>query len=297
MAKKLSGVFAPIGTPFVNQEVEFDQLASNMEKYASSKLSGYFAIGSNGENVAMSDEEKLKVLKIITSKKADNQTVMAGAGFESTRLTIEFCKKLADAGADFVSVLTPCYFKKMITDEAMTKYYLDVADGSPLPVVAYNAPGFTGMSLSTKVLKQIADHDNLRGVKDTSPGQIGSFLITCQGMDFDVLAGTVNTLFPAMMMGATGGIVSLANAFPDVCALFYDKIVAGDIGGAQELHLLLGDLNSKVSGSYGVAGVKYATEVAGFYGGDPRLPLLPLTDADKKNIKDGIESVDLTPYM
>ena len=297
MAKNLSGVFAPIGTPFVDQEVAYDQLTSNMEKYAASKLAGYFAIGSNGENVAMSEEEKFKALKIIVEKKADHQIVMAGAGFESTKLTIEFCKKLAGAGADFVSVLTPCYFKKKITDEAMAKYYLDVATGSPLPIVAYNAPGFTGMSLSTRVLKQIAVHDNVRGVKDTSPGQIGSFLRTCHGMDFDVLAGTANTLFPAMMMGAKGGIVSLANAFPDVCALLYDKIIAGDIAGAQALHLVLGGLNSKVSGSYGVAGVKYATEIAGFYGGDPRLPLLPLTDADKKKIRDGIESVDLTPYM
>lgn len=297
MVKKLSGIFAPIGTPFVDQEVEYDQLASNMEKYAASKLAGYFAIGSNGENVAMSEEEKLKALNIIIDKKADHQIVMAGAGFESTKLTIEFCKKLGDAGADFVSVLTPCYFKKKINDDAMAKYYLDVADGSPLPVVAYNAPGFTGMSLSTKVLKQIAVHDNVRGVKDTSPGQIGSFLRTCQGMDIDVLAGTANTLFPAMMMGAKGGIVSLANAFPDVCALLYDKIVAGDIKGAQQLHFVLGELNSRVSGSYGVAGVKYATEITGFYGGDPRLPLLPLTDADKKKIKGGVESVDLTPYM
>lgn len=296
MAKSLSGVFAPIGTPFVNQEVEYDQLLANMEKYAESKLSGYFAIGSNGENVAMSEEEKLKALKLIVENKGEGQIVMAGAGAESTKLTIEFCKKIADAGADFVSV-TPCYFKKKLTDEAMTKYYLDVADGSPLPIVAYNAPGFTGMSLSTKVLKQIAVHDNVRGVKDTSPGQIGSFLRTCQGMDFDVLAGTANTLFPAMMMGAKGGIVSLANAFPDVCARLYEVIVAGEIEKAQELHLVLGDLNSKVSGSYGVAGVKFATEIAGFYGGDPRLPLLPLTDSDKEKIKSGVESVDLTPYM
>lgn len=268
-----------------------------MEKYAASKLTGYFAIGSNGENVAMSEEEKLKALKIIVEGKAAHQVVMAGAGSESTKLTIEFCKKVADAGADFVSVLTPCYFKKKLTDEAMIRYYLDVADGSPVPIVAYNAPGFTGMSLSTKVLKQIAVHDNVRGVKDTSPGQIGSFLRTVHGLDFDVLAGTANTLFPAMMMGAKGGIVSLANAFPDVCCRLYEKIVDGDITGAQELHLVLGTLNSKVSGSYGVAGVKYATEIAGFYGGDPRLPLLPLTEADKKTIRDGIASVDLTPYM
>jgi len=100
-----------------------------------------------------------------------------------------------------------------------------------------------------------------------------------------------------MMMGATGGIVSLANAFPNVCAMLYEYCLADDLENARKLHLVLNTLNAAVSGSYGVAGVKYATEVAGFYGGDPRLPLLPLNESEKASIRQAIETVDLTPYQ
>ena len=297
MSPILSGVYAPIGTPFVNEEVAYDQLTANMAKYAASKLSGYLAIGSNGECVSLSDTEKAGVLKTIVRHKGAHQNVLAGANAESTRLTIEQCKIVADLGADYASVLTPCYFKKKLTDEAMTRYYLDVADRSPIPVVAYNAPGFTGMTISTSTLTAIAAHDNIIGIKDTSPGMIASYLRATSELDFDVFSGTANTLFPAMMMGATGGIVSLANVFPDICATLFERCLAEDLAGARELHLLLGRLNSSVSGSYGVAGVKYASELAGFYGGDPRLPLLPLSQSDKDSIRRAIESFDLSPYQ
>ncbi|MBT8344729.1 MAG: dihydrodipicolinate synthase family protein [Desulfofustis sp.] len=297
MSPLLSGVYAPIGTPFVNEEVAYDQLAGNMEKYAASKLSGYLAIGSNGECVSLSEQEKDKVLETIVASKAPHQKVLAGANAESTKLTIDQCKRVADLGADFASVLTPCYFKKKLTDQAMTRYYLDVADGSPIPVACYNAPGFTGMTISTATLKAIASHGNIIGIKDTSPGMIGSYLRATEGLDFDVFSGTANTLFPAMMMGATGGIISLANVFPDVCATLYDRCIADDLAGARELHLVIGNLNSAVSGSYGVAGVKYASEVAGFRGGEPRLPLLPLQDSDKESIRRAIEATDFSTYI
>ncbi len=297
MSPVLSGVYAPIGTPFVNEEVAYDQLADNVAKYAASKLSGYLAIGSNGECVSLSDQEKDRVLEPIVANKAPQQKVLAGANAESTKLTIDQCKRVADLGADFASVLTPCYFKKKLTDEAMTRYYLDVADSSPIPVACYNAPGFTGMTISTATLKAIASHTNIIGIKDTSAGMIGSYLRATQGLDFDVFSGTANTLFAAMMMGATGGIVSLANVYPDVCATLYERCIADDLAGARELHLVLGNLNSAVSGSYGVAGVKYASEVAGFHGGDPRLPLLPLTDLDKESIRQAIEATDFTPFI
>lgn len=297
MSPVLSGVYAPIGTPFVNEEVAYDQLADNMAKYAASKLSGYLAIGSNGECVSLSGQEKDKVLETIVAHKAPQQKVLAGANAESTKLTIDQCRRVADLGADFASVLTPCYFKKKLTDQAMIKYYLDVAEHSPIPVACYNAPGFTGMTISTATLKAIASHDNIVGIKDTSPGMIGSYLRVSEGLDFDVFSGTANTLFPAMMMGATGGIVSLANVFPDVCATLYERCSADDLAGARKLHLVLGNLNSAVSGSYGVAGVKYASEVAGFHGGDPRLPLLPLNDSDKESIRRALEATDFSPFL
>ena len=292
MAGRIKGVFAPLTTPFVDDEVAFDQLKENMKKYSQTPLAGYFALGSNGEAKSLTETEKLKVLETVVAGKAKHQIVMAGSGYESTKLTIAFSKEVIALGADFVSVITPSYFKKSLTDDALIGYYTDVAEALTKPVLIYNAPGFTGMAVSAKVIEKIAGHPNIAGMKDTSPADMARFLEV--GPDgFDVLSGTVNTLFPALVMGAKGGVVSLADAFAEPCCELYDKYVAGDIDGARDLHFKLFALNRSVSGSFGVAGVKYAMELGGYFGGDPRRPLLPLKEENKKAIAKGIAEAGL----
>jgi len=292
MSKKLSGIAAPISTPFVDQEVSYDQLRSNMQQYSKTDLAGFFALGSNGESMFLTESEKLKILEVVLQEKADHQLVMAGAGYESTRQTISFSNQVAEMGADFVSILTPSYFKKRLTDEAMIGYYTDVADAVPIPVVAYNAPGFTGMTLTPKVVSVISRHPNVIGMKDTSKGNMSSY-ISAAAEDFDILSGSVSTLFESMLLGAKGGVVSLANAFPAPCCELYEACKAVDLDKARRLHYMLIKLNKSVSGSFGVAGVKYAAEVAGFHGGDPRKPLLPITAEDRQSIRKAIEEAGL----
>ena len=292
MSKKLSGIAAPISTPFVNQEVSYDQLRSNMQQYSKTGLAGFFALGSNGESMFLTESEKLKVLEVVLQEKADHQLVMAGAGYESTRQTISFSKQVAEMGADFVSILTPSYFKKRLTDDAMIGYYTDVADAVPVPVVAYNAPGFTGMTLTAKVVEVISRHPNVIGMKDTSKGNMSTYL-SAAGNDFDILSGTISTLFESMLLGAKGGVVSLANAFPAPCCELYEACKAVDLNKARRLHYMLIKLNKSVSGSFGVAGVKYASEVAGYHGGDPRKPLLPITAEGRQSIRKAIEAAGL----
>ena len=292
MTKKLSGILAPICTPFVNQEVSIERVRENMHQYRTTALAGYFALGSNGENKSLTEKEKLEILETVVSEKAENQVVLAGAGFESTRQTIEFSKKVAGLGADFVTIVTPSYFKKRLTDETMVRYYTDVADALPIPVVVYNAPGFTGMTVSAGVIGKISQHPNIAGMKDTSKGNMSSYL-EAAGEDFGVLSGTVSTLFESMALGAIGGVVSLANAFPDPCCRLFEKFVSGDMEGARELHYRLFRLNRSVSGSFGVAGVKYAMELGGYHGGDPRLPLLPITEEGKASVRDAVKMANL----
>ena len=293
MANVLSGIFAPITTPFIEEAVSIDQLRENMKKYATSSLSGIFALGSNGESKSLTEDEKLETLQVILEEKGASQLIMAGTGYESTRETIRFSKKVADAGVDFISVVTPSYFKKRLTDDAMIRYYTDIADAVPVPVLLYNAPGFTGMTLTPKVIGKLAGHPNIAGMKDSSTGNMNNYILAAEGSSFCVLAGTISTLFSALPIGATGGVVSLADAFPEPPCELYRKFVSGDIDGARELHFKLYALNRAVSGSFGVAGVKYAMELGGLNGGDPRLPLLPLTEADKQSIRDAVEKAGL----
>jgi 4-hydroxy-2-oxoglutarate aldolase len=283
MKKKIAGIYAPITTPFVNDELSLEHLRDNIRKYRETPLAGFLTLGSNGENKSLSEDEKVKILETVLEHKADSQQVMAGTGYESTRETIVFGKKATLLGVDFVSVLTPSYFKKRLTDDALAGYYLDVADALSIPVLAYNAPGFTGITLSEKVIQTISRHPNVIGMKDTSPGNMSSYLAASDD-GFDVLSGTISTLFTALVLGASGGVVSLANAFPETCCALFDRCKSGDMEGGRGLHYKLFKLNRSVSGSFGVAGVKYAMEIGGYFGGAPRLPLLPLSEDNKKCI-------------
>lgn len=292
MGQKISGIFAPVNTPFLDEDVSFDHFRENMRKYSKTPLSGFLVLGSNGENKSLNEGEKLRLLEIALQEKAKHQVVMAGAGYESTRETIAFSRKAAELAADIVSLVTPSYFKKSLSDDALIGYYTDVAEALTVPVFAYNAPGFTGLTLSPKVIAAISSHPNIGGMKDTSPDGIARYLEVC-GDNFDVLSGTISTLFIGLVLGASGGVVSLANAYPHACCALYEKWKSGDLDGARGLHHKLFVLNQSVSGKFGVAGVKYASDVAGYYGGPPRLPLLPLKDEEEKSIRDAIAKAGL----
>ena len=292
MAKRVHGVFAPITTPFIDEEIAYGHLEENINKYSQTSLSGLLVLGSNGESKSLTEDEKLKVLEVVLRKKSGHQIVMVGAGYESTRQTIAFSKKAEAMGADIVSLLTPGYFKKSLTDDALIGYYTDVAEAVTIPVFAYNAPGFTGMTLSAHVIEKISKLPNIAGMKDTSPSGLAGYL-EVGGDNFDVLAGTMNTLFIVLSLGASGGVISLANAFPEPCCDLYEKYIAGDVKGARQLHSRLFRLNQAVSGKSGVAGVKYAMELGGFFGGLPRLPLRPLQASDQSRIKTAAQEAAL----
>jgi 4-hydroxy-2-oxoglutarate aldolase len=284
MAQKVTGVYAPISTPFIDDEVAFNQFKENIKKYSQTPLNGYLVLGSNGENKSLTEEEKLKLLEIVLQEKAAHQLVMAGTGYESTRQTIAFSKKAQALGVDLVSLVTPSYFKKSLTDEALIRYYTEVAEAMSIPVFVYNAPGFTGLTVSAGVIETLSQHPNIGGMKDTSPAGLAGYLEVCAD-DFDVLAGSMNTLFIGLSLGASGGVISLANAFPEPCCALYKAFTDGDVATARQVHSRLFRLNKAVSGASGVAGVKYAMELGGYHGGNPRLPLLPIKDADMQRIQ------------
>jgi 4-hydroxy-2-oxoglutarate aldolase len=281
------GVFAPITTPFDEKgEVAYDKLRLNMEFYAKSGLKGYLALGSNGENKSLSNSEKEQVLKTIIKNKSKDQVVMAGCIFESTKETIEFAKIAQDLGADFITLLPPSYFKKEMTDPVLLRYFSDVANSLDTPCLVYNAPQFCGgTTLSVNLVKELAKHPNIVGVKDSSTGNIESFLLAVRDI-FNVMPGSANFFVNGLIMGAPGGVISLANVFPEITCKLYDLTVRKKYEEAFKLNERVILLNKAVSGTGGVAAVKYAMDLAGLYGGLPRLPLLPLGEDVKRKIED-----------
>lgn len=288
-----AGIFAPICTPFGRTEaVDYPALRFNMARYATSGIRGYLALGSNGENRSLTERERLRVLGEVVRGKGPGQVVMAGAAYEAERDSTRFLAAAAAIGVDFGLVLPPGYFRKQMTDDILRGYYSRLADTARMPLLLYNAPGFCGVTLSVELVARLAEHPNIVGMKDSASSGIEGFL-PLQSASFHVLAGSANFLFPAMMGGSAGGTVSLANAFPAVALQLFEYGRTRDEHRGAAYQDWVSRVNHAVSGSYGVPGVKAAMTLAGFRGGLPRRPLLPLEPAQVAALADFLTAESL----
>jgi len=284
--KKLSGVFAPVVTPFSSDEPALDDLRFNLRKLNETDLTGYLALGSNGEFRSLTDREQVQVLEVFAEEKGD-KVVMVGTGCESSKETIEKSQRVCEMGFDYVSILTPSYFAKQIDGATLRNHYERVADSIDIPVMLYNAPGFTGgIRIPVPVILELSRHSNIAGMKDSSPEGPAKLLARLDpATDFHVLAGSANFFYPSLHVGAPGGVISLANALPDPCCELYRLFKQGQYNQARELHSRLARLNQAVSGIWGVAGVKVAMNLTGFKGDQPRHPLRNVPSEAVEEIK------------
>jgi 4-hydroxy-2-oxoglutarate aldolase len=295
LLNKMAGVFVPISTPFADDEaVDYDALIFNLDRYAQSGVLGYLALGSNGENRSLTEEEKLRVLSTIVRHKGAGQVVLAGATYDAQRDTERFLKQAADLGADFGLVLSPGYFRKQMTDDVLFRYFSTLADTSPIPLLIYNAPGFCGVTVSPALAGRLAGHPGIAGMKDSASSGIEQFL-KFESDSFHVLAGSANFLFPAMMNGSVGGTVSLANSFPSIVMELFRYGQARDEARGVPLQARVTRINQMISGPYGPSGVKTAMNLGGFKGGIPRRPLLLLTAAQVEGMRQVLIDEGLLP--
>jgi len=289
--ESLSGVFAPITTPFNEQgDILLEKLAFNIEKFNKSNLRGYFALGTNGEFRSLSTHEQKEVLKTVVKTSSPDKVIMAGTGGESTKVSVELCHEAAEIGVHYGSLITPFFFAKKMSDSALIHHFINVAEKSPIPIILYNNPGVTGITISTTVIKEVSSHPNIVGMKDTSPGNLSTYILNAKP-GFCLLAGSANFFFTGILMGAVGGVLSLANFFPDSCCKLYDFGVTGRLEEGRALQFRLLEINQMVSGKFGVAGVKVAMDFAGFYGGPPRAPLPTLTPDEKRRLHEGLSAL------
>jgi len=289
----LAGVFAPLNTPFAeNEDVDLGALRANLDRYAASGLHGYLALGSNGENRSLAEEERIAVLDTVVRHRAPGQIVMAGATYEAQRQAERFLASAVDVGADCGLVLAPGYYRRQMTDEVLYRYFSSLADAAPLPLLLYNAPGFNGITLEPGLVGRLAGHPNIIGLKDSASSGIEAFL-HLQQRDFAVLAGSADFLFPAMLGGSPGGTVSLANSFPAVALRLYEYGRAGDGSAGPAYQAEVSRINSAISGKHGLPGVKAAMDLAGYVGGWPRRPLLRLDDAARSELRATLEAEGL----
>ena len=293
MNEKLCGVFSPLNTIFDDDEsLNVKKLSFNIKRYAASGIRGYLVLGSNGENKSLSEKEKEAVLDTVLYSKGAEQVVMVGSIYESTAMTISFARRAANMGADFITLLPPCYFKKMMTEETLLRYFQDVASAVDAPCLLYNAPQYAGgVVLSPALIRACAEHPNIVGVKDSSTALPLYAEELSSIPDFSLLSGSAGTFIKALDAGAIGGVISLANSMPKLVQSLYDCYREGKRSEAAALNEKIIQANRVISGRYGVAGVKEAMRLNGFYGGIPRRPLLPLSVEEKEDVARAVAEI------
>ncbi len=284
MSKEISlkGCFPPIPTPFDDHgRVDHDRLALNLEKWQETPLAGFAVLGSNGEAVFLKEEEKIEIWKTARAAIKKDRLFVAGTGCESSMGTMELTEKAASLGANAAMVVTPHYYKSRMDHRALVKHYTMVAERSPIPIILYNVPVFTGIDLSAETIIELAKHPNIIGLKESSGNlaKIGQ-LIHSAGDSFQVLAGSGSFLLPALSVGAVGGVMA-----PHHLSELTRSFDQGDLKKAREIQLGLIPANAAVTAKFGIPGLKAAMDLIGMYGGPVRPPLLPLGQQEKDELK------------
>jgi 4-hydroxy-2-oxoglutarate aldolase len=282
----LGGIYPPIPTPFDDQErIAYDRLESNLEKWLAQPLDGIVMPGSNSEAPHLSQDERIEIWRVCASKMTGSgKRLIAGTGAESTAATIELTQAAADLGAIAALVVPPYFYKPSLTPTILIEHYRAVANESPIPLLIYNVPAFTGIDFAPATLLTLAEHERIVGVKDSSASVVKIASVLAVRPDFQVFAGSGSALLPFLSLGAVGGIMALANFAAVPLRQMWEAFFAGRIEEARKLQLSLAEINIAVTARYGISGLKYVLDRTGFYGGPPRRPLIPMGTAGRAEI-------------
>ncbi len=275
----LGGIIAAIPTPFdENEDLALDGLAADIERWNKTRLHGYTVLGTTGEFVSLSTDERKRVLERARSVIPANKTMLAGTGEESTRATVELSRWAGEIGCDYAIVVTPHYTRMAFSKDSLPQHYHRVADSSAIPIVIYHIPQCTGVDLTPETVAEIAAHENVAGIKDSSGNvfALQEMRRLCRE-NFVILTGGAQVLHAALTVGADGAVLAEACSAPELCVDLLSAFVAGDLERSRALQERLANFNRILIGTYGISGVKALLEVQGFSGGPARSPLTALS--------------------
>lgn len=283
----LRGVFGPVTTPFgADGELDGAGLEGNLAAHLRAGLDGVVVTGSTGEAALLDEREREQMVEIGRRVVPKDKLLIAGCGAESTRTTLRYIEQSAKRGADAALVVAPHYFGSAMTESALRSHYTQVAEQSPLPVILYNIPRYMHFRLSNALVSELARHENVIGIKDSSGDQDSlKGYLESQSDRFTVLTGNGPFWKTALQLGARGGILAYALFLPEPALAVFSAMQRGDTAAAGELHERVTLAARTIVNELGPAGVKAALDVIGLRGGAPRLPLLPLSKDDTERVR------------
>jgi 4-hydroxy-2-oxoglutarate aldolase len=291
---KLQGIFPPIATAFDSEGNLFRaKIKHNVEKWNQTTLSGYVVCGSSGESVLLTTEEKLQLWGWVAEYAAPGKLLIAGTGAESVRETVELTNRAAGLGYQVAMVRTPHFYKNLLSGgEAQALYYRAVADQAKIPVMIYNLPRATGVDIPAETVAALSAHPNIVGVKESS-GSLEKLMYMIQEAQpgFQVLTGSAQTLAPSLAVGAAGAVLAFANAAPYAAIAIWEAHRAREFDAAMDWQRRIARAAVLVTVKHGIPGMKYAMDLNGYYGGPPRLPLIPPGPEAKREIEEAFQDL------
>lgn len=290
---RLHGIYPPITTPFhPDESLALDRLRANLEKYNRTPIAGYVVGGSTGEAVHLTRDELDRVWAAARESSAPDKILIAGTGVDTTAETVSRTNRAAQLGYHVALVKTPHYYRPQMTDDVLVEHYLRVADAARIPILIYSVRQFTGVAVEAPLVARLSGHPNILGIKESS-GNVARVaeMIRAAPREFQTLVGAAGTLYPSIAAGAVGAVLALACALPEQCVELYNLARAGDASRAAAWQQRLAPAATALTSGFGIAGLKYALDQLGYYGGPPRRPLLPVDPAARREIDAILASV------
>jgi 4-hydroxy-tetrahydrodipicolinate synthase len=290
-----SGTFTALVTPFRNDEVDVEALESMVEFQIQHGVSGLVPCGTTGETPAMSEEEDRVVVETVVRVANGRVPVVAGTGSNSTDMAIKYTRMAQEVGADGSLQVAPYYNKP--TQEGLYRHFAAIAESTELPLILYNIPGRTSVTISAETMARLAEIPNIVGVKDStlSMNMISDVISLC-GEEFDVLSGDDPMTLPLISLGGVGVISVASNVAPGAVADMVKALLEGDWDRGRELHYELLPLFRALFVETNPIPVKTAASLLGLCSDEMRLPLIPMNGENLRRLQETIDrSAHLLP--
>jgi len=288
-----SGAFTALITPFKNGEVDVEALEGLVEFQIRQGINGLVPCGTTGETPALSESEDRLVVETVVRVAEGRVPVVAGTGSNSTDMAIKYTKMAEKAGADGSLQVAPYYNKP--TQEGLFRHFAAIAENTSLPLILYNIPGRTSVTISPETMARLAEIPNIVGVKDStlSMNMISDVKHLC-GEDFDVLSGDDPMTLPLMALGGTGVISVASNVAPAAVSDMVEALNSGDWYRGNELHYELLPLFRALFLETNPIPVKAAASLLGLCSDEMRLPLVPMSGENLRKLQEVMEN---TPHL
>ncbi len=279
------GCGTAIATPFTEDGVNFDEFKKLIEFQIENEVDAIIVCGTTGESSTMSQEEKKETIKFAIDVVAKRTKVIIGTGSNNTKDSVQMSKFAEEAGADALLVVTPYYNKT--TQKGLIAHYTEIAKAVTLPIIMYSVPSRTGVNILPETCLELSKIENIVAIKEASGNisQVAKIASLC-GENLDIYSGNDDQIIPILSLGGKGVISVLSNIMPKYTHDMTMKYFKGEIKEATKMQLDVIDLIDSLFAEVNPIPVKYALNAMGYDFGEPRLPLIELSDANKKVIEE-----------